>query len=122
MFRAEGPRQFHLDRLLGRKSLVKVDTLTRQRLVPLVGFIRNEDCLGLAMRPERDWSAAAPSRRNRATMPDSRARTSDSECTWSIAGLDMPAVFQSSRRMRNASEGLVPQGRPAQPRSWRVTW
>jgi hypothetical protein len=51
---AEGTWQFHLHRLRGRKGLVQAGALAGQRLVPLVGFIRNEDRLRLAVRPERD--------------------------------------------------------------------
>jgi hypothetical protein len=41
-----------LQGLRGRKGLNQAGTLARQRLVPLVGFIREEDRLWLAVRPE----------------------------------------------------------------------
>ena len=54
MLGTEGSRQFYLHRLRGRKGVVQAGTLAGQRLVPLVGLIRYEYRLGLAMRPEGD--------------------------------------------------------------------
>ena len=56
MLSAEGSWQLHLNRLRGRKSPIQAGALAGQRLVPLVSLIRCEDRLGLAVRPEGDWS------------------------------------------------------------------
>ena len=56
---------------------------------------------GLRCDPKATGSAAAPSRRNRARMPDSRALTSDSGCTWTTAGLVIPIVYQNLYTFRD---------------------
>ena len=50
---------------------------------------------GLRCDPKATGSAVAPSRRNRARMPDNRALTSDSGWTWTTAGLAMRIVYQN---------------------------
>src|ERR1700728_273026 len=56
---------------------------------------------GLRCDPKATGSAVAPSRRNRARMPDSRALTSDSGCTWITSELAIPIVYQNLYRFRD---------------------
>src|ERR1700760_4479877 len=50
---------------------------------------------GLRCDPKAMGSAVAPSRRNRARMPDNRARTSDSGWTWITSGLAISVVYRN---------------------------
>src|ERR1700744_2686720 len=53
---------------------------------------------GLRCDPKAIGSAAAPSRRNRARMPDSRGLTSDRGRTWITAGLATSILYQNLYR------------------------
>ncbi len=49
MLRAERARQLDLHGLRSRKRIIQASALARQRLVPLVELVREEDGLGLTV-------------------------------------------------------------------------
>ena len=54
MIRAERPRQFDLHGLSRRQGVIQACTLARQRFIPLIGLVRQENGLWLAVRSEGD--------------------------------------------------------------------
>jgi hypothetical protein len=52
MLRAERARYLDLHGLCSRERMIQAGALARQRLVPLIDLVRQENSLGLTVRPE----------------------------------------------------------------------
>jgi hypothetical protein len=85
MLGAERARQLGLHGLGSAEGCIQPGVLARRRLIALVDLVRQENGLGFAMGSKRD-GLRRRSCRNRARIPESRCRTSDSWCTWTVTG------------------------------------